>query len=65
MRGGDNRVLQLLEMEVGRFSMSCWFNNEEDNLEWRIMKFYGPTMKNEMKEFWVEFYPKSTTLAAP
>lgn len=30
----DNRVLQLIEMEVRAFFVSCWFKNNEDNFVW-------------------------------
>ena len=50
----DNRVLQLLEAEVGTFSMSCWFKSYEDDFCWIFTKVYGPTLKKEREDFWDE-----------
>nr|CAN78335.1 hypothetical protein VITISV_004143 [Vitis vinifera] len=50
----DNRVLQLEEMEVGKFTVSCRFKNCEDGFCWSFSGVYGPTMKAERKELWSE-----------
>ena len=50
----DNRVLQLEEMEVGKFTVSCRFKNCEDGFCWCFSRVYGPTMKTERKELWSE-----------
>ena len=41
----DNRVLELMGMEVGLFSVSCRFKNCEDGFLWTFTGVYGPTMK--------------------
>ena len=50
----DKRVLQLLEAEVGNFSVSCKFKSYEDNLCWIFSGVYGPLLKKEMEDFWAE-----------
>ena len=50
----DNRVLQLEEMEVGKFTVSCRFKNCEDGFCWRFSGVYGPTVKAEREELWSE-----------
>ena len=48
---GDNRVLQLEEMEVGNYSVSCRFKNVEDGFCWAFSGVYGPSVKVEKEEF--------------
>ena len=43
----DKRVLQLLEAEVGTFSVSCRFKSCEDDFCWNFSGVYGPTLKEE------------------
>ena len=53
-RGGgfwDNRVLQMVEMEVGKYSVSCRFKNCEDGFCWIFLGVYGPTVKVEREDF--------------
>ena len=45
----DNRVLQLVEMEVGKFTI-CLFKNCEDGFCWCFLGVYGPTVKVEREE---------------
>ena len=47
----DNRVLQLEEMEVGNYSVSCRFKNVEDGFCWAFSGVYGPSVKVEKEEF--------------
>ena len=47
----DNRVLQLLDVEVGIFSVSCRFKNCDDDFCWNFTGVYGPTMKKEREGF--------------
>ncbi|RVW42423.1 Transposon TX1 uncharacterized 149 kDa protein [Vitis vinifera] len=47
----DNRVLQLEEMEVGNYSVSCRFKNVEDGFCWAFSGVYGPFVKVEKEEF--------------
>ena len=41
----DNRVLELVGMEVGQFSISCRFKNCEDGFMWIFTGIYEPTVK--------------------
>ena len=50
----DKRVLELLEMEIGAFSMSCRFRNCEGGFEWMFSKVYGLVLAEEREDFWVE-----------
>ena len=50
----DNRALQLLEAEMGTFSMSCRFKCCEDDFCWNFIGAYGPTLKKEKEDFWDE-----------
>ena len=50
----DNKVLQLLDVEVGIFLASCWFKNCEDDFCWIFTRVYGLTLKKEREEFWGE-----------
>ena len=43
----DNRVSQVLEVEVGTFSMSCRFKSCEDDFLWNFTGAYGPMLKKE------------------
>ncbi|RVW97120.1 hypothetical protein CK203_030039 [Vitis vinifera] len=45
----DNKVLQLLDVEVGIFLASCWFKNCEDDFCWIFTRVYGLTLKKERK----------------
>ena len=47
----DNRVLELVGMEVGLFSISCWFKNCENGFVWIFSGVYGPTMKKYIEIF--------------
>ena len=47
----DNRVLQIVEMEVGKYSVSCRFKNCEDGFCWIFIGVYGPTVKLEREDF--------------
>ncbi|WKA06292.1 hypothetical protein VitviT2T_024196 [Vitis vinifera] len=50
----DSRVLELLGMEVGLFSISCRFKNCEDGFRWIFSGVYGPTMKRNRELLWEE-----------
>ena len=43
----DKRSLELLEMEVGQFSISCRLKNVEDGLVWIFIGVYGPFTRKE------------------
>ena len=38
----DKRTLEIMEMEVGSFSISCRMRNVEDGLVWMFIGVYGP-----------------------
>ncbi|RVW30380.1 Transposon TX1 uncharacterized 149 kDa protein [Vitis vinifera] len=50
----DKRVLELVGLEVGIFSISCHFKNYEDGFMWFFTGVYGPTMKRFRELFWEE-----------
>ena len=50
----DNRVLELMGLEVGLFSISCRFKNVEDGFRWTFSRVYGPTLKRYREAFWEE-----------
>ena len=50
----DSRVLELMGMEVGLFSISCRFKNCEDGFRWIFSRVYGPTMKRNKELLWEE-----------
>ena len=47
-------MLQLLEVEVGAFSVSCRFKSCEDDFCWNFTRVYGPMLKKEREDFWGE-----------
>ena len=53
----DKRSLELLEMEVGQFSISCRLRNVEDGLVWIFTGVYGLFTRNEMETLWDELRP--------
>ncbi|RVW91675.1 LINE-1 reverse transcriptase-like [Vitis vinifera] len=50
----DNRVLELMGLEVGLFSISCRFKNVEDGFRWTFSRVYRPTLKRYREAFWEE-----------
>ena len=50
----DKRVLELVGMEAGLFSISCRFKNCEDGFLWTFTGVYGPTLKCNRELFWEE-----------
>ena len=50
----DNRVLQMVKMEVGNSSISWRFKNCEDGFYWIFSGVYGPTVKVEREDFFSE-----------
>ncbi|RVX07561.1 Transposon TX1 uncharacterized 149 kDa protein [Vitis vinifera] len=50
----DKRSLEVLEMEVGKFSISCRFRNVEDGLTWIFTGMYGPFSKKDRDCIWEE-----------
>ncbi|RVW24909.1 hypothetical protein CK203_079460 [Vitis vinifera] len=48
----DKRSLEVLEMEMGKFSISCRFRNVEDGLTWIFIGMYGPFSKKDRDCMW-------------
>lgn len=44
-------MLELIEMELGTFSISCRFKNHKDNFIWMFMGAYGPVLAGGREEF--------------
>ena len=47
----DNRVLELVELEKGVFSISCHFKNCEDDFIWTFTWVYGLTLRRDRECF--------------
>ena len=50
----DKRTLEVLEMEMGQFSISCRIRNVEDGIVWIFTGVYGSFSKKERKILWEE-----------
>ena len=50
----DKRSLELLEMEVGHFSISCRLKNVEDGMVWIFTGVYGPCNRKDREAMWEE-----------
>ena len=50
----DNRVVDLLEVEEGIFSVSCLFKNCMDGMRWVFTGVYGPVCRRDREVFWEE-----------
>ena len=50
----DKRVLELLEWEVGQFSLSCKFKTLENGVIWAFTGVYGPFTRLEREGLWEE-----------
>ena len=50
----DKRTLEVLEMEVGNFSISCRLRNVEDGLVWMFTGVYGPFSREDRECMWEE-----------
>ena len=50
----DKRSLELLEMEVGHFSISCRLKNVEDGMVWIFIGVYGPCNRKDREAMWEE-----------
>ena len=48
----DKRSLELLDKEVGSFSVSCKFRNVEDGFVWVFSGVYRPLNREERTTFW-------------
>ena len=50
----DKRSLELLEMEVGHFSISCRLKNVKDGMVWIFTGVYGPCNRKDREAMWEE-----------
>ena len=50
----DKRTLEVIEMEVGQFSISCRLRNVEDGFVWIFTGVYGPFSREDREAFWEE-----------
>ncbi|RVX21567.1 hypothetical protein CK203_002085 [Vitis vinifera] len=50
----DKRSLEVMETEVGKFSVSCGFRNVENGLAWIFTGVYGPFSKGDRECLWEE-----------
>ena len=48
----DNRVLELVDIQKGLFSISCTFKSCEDGFIWMFTRVYGPTLRRNRESFW-------------
>ncbi|RVW27602.1 hypothetical protein CK203_103594 [Vitis vinifera] len=48
------RTLEVLDLEVGQYSVSCRFRNVEDGFVWIFMGVYGPFTRKEKECLWKE-----------
>ena len=50
----DKRSLELLEMEVGNYSISCKLKTVENDVVWTFTGVYGPCNRKERELLWEE-----------
>ena len=50
----DKRVVELVDMETGIFSVSCYFGNCTDGFQWMFFGVYGPVVYSKREFFWEE-----------
>ena len=50
----DTRKLELVEAEIGHFSVTCMFKNVEDGFLWAFTGVYGPVKRCKRELFWEE-----------
>ena len=50
----DTRKLELVETEIGHFSVTCMFKNVEDGFLWAFTRVYGPVKRSKREMFWEE-----------
>ena len=48
----DTRKLELVETEIGHFSVTCMFKNVEDGFLWAFTGVYGPVKRSKREMFW-------------
>ena len=50
----DKRKLEVMEVELGLFSVTSIFKNMEDGFQWAFTGVYGPMERNKSELFWEE-----------
>ena len=50
----DTRKLELVESEIGEFSVTCMFKNVGDGFIWAFTRVYGPVKRSKRELFWEE-----------
>ena len=50
----DTRKLELVETEIGDFSVTCMFTNVGDGFRWAFTRVYGPVKRSKRELFWEE-----------
>ena len=50
----DKRSLELVDLKVGLFLVSCRFKNIEDGFLWTFSGIYGPVLSGIREDFWDE-----------
>ena len=50
----DWRAVEKVDEAVGRFSVSCKFNNVGDQFEWAFTSLYGPNLNKRHRKMWEE-----------
>ena len=50
----NTRKLDLVESEIGHFSVTCKFKNVEDGFLWAFTRVYGPVKRSKRELFWEE-----------
>ena len=48
----DKRKLDLVEVEIGLFSITCMFKNVEDGFRWGFTRVYGPVERSKRELYW-------------
>ena len=47
----DKRVVELVDMEIGIFSVSCCFRNCTDGFQWMFSRVYSPVLDSKREFF--------------
>ena len=50
----NTRKLDMVEFEIGHFSVTCKFKNVEDGFLWAFTGVYGPVKRSKRELFWEE-----------
>ena len=50
----DKRKLEVMEVELGHFFVTCIFKNTEDGFQWAFTGVYGPVERSKTELLWEE-----------